>query len=141
MNYELLKKELVRDEGLRLKAYKDTVGLWTIGVGHLLGKECLQLMITEANAMKLLDEDIKIAEGVAFKLLPEAKKWDDVRQRALVNMAFNLGNRLGQFKNTLKFMREKQWSQASANMLKSKWAEQVGKRANRLAKMIETGVA
>ena len=35
MNMELLKEELLRDEGLELKPYTDTVGKTTIGVGRI----------------------------------------------------------------------------------------------------------
>ena len=34
MNYELLKADLRRDEGIRNKRYLDSQGIPTIGVGH-----------------------------------------------------------------------------------------------------------
>jgi lysozyme len=55
-------------------------------------------------------------------------------------MAFNLGtNGLLSFANTLKFIKDKDYIRAADNMLKSKWAEQVGKRALTLSEMIRTG--
>ena len=50
MNIELLKEELLRDEGLELKPYTDTVGKTTIGVGRNLS----DVGITRAEAMPRL---------------------------------------------------------------------------------------
>jgi lysozyme len=68
-----------------------------------------------------------------------------LRQRALLNMAFNLGwnpqapGGLDDFKNTLRAMQDGHWTLAAAGMRASLWARQVGARAERLARMIETG--
>jgi lysozyme len=65
---------------------------------------------------------------------------DPVRARVLQNMAFNLGiDGLLGFKNTLSAVKAKNWAAASQGMLSSRWAEQVGARAQRLAKMMRTG--
>jgi len=58
MDRKVLKAELVRDEGLKLVSYRDTVGLWTIGVGHLLGTQRRMTEITNAEAMALLEAEI-----------------------------------------------------------------------------------
>lgn len=144
MNRRLLKDELIRDEGLKLEAYQDSVGLWTIGVGHLLGEEKRMTKITMAEAMALLEMDIDSALQIAFRFCPElfpgeSEKYD-VRARALTNMAFNLGDRIFQFQNTRHFLRLAMYSAGAENMLDSKWAGQVGDRAKRIAKLIETGV-
>ncbi len=72
---------------------------------------------------------------------------DEVRQRVIANMCFNMGignastgkGLLG-FKNTLAAMQRGSYSMAAAGMLNSKWATQVGARATRLARAMETGV-
>lgn len=138
-----LREELIRDEGWRLEAYRDSVGLWTIGVGHLLGKSCRMISITIDECEALLDHDVEIAKDSVARLLPgwfDDVSRDDVRSRALINMAFNLGGyRLGQFKKFLKAMDEGRFDAAAKEMLDSKWAGQVGARAQRLAKMIREG--
>jgi lysozyme len=65
---------------------------------------------------------------------------DQVRQEALVSMLFQLGlpNFL-KFKKTLKYLAEGKYSQAAAECLRSKWAEQTPNRANEISYMIETG--
>jgi lysozyme len=152
-NLKLLRDELIRDEGMRLKSYRDSVGLWTIGVGHLLGSERRMLRITPAEADALLAADIEEAEKIARALVPEMLYWmygdpggpgssgpsDPVRARALINMAFNLGPRLAGFKIFLAALRAHEWLAASEAMMLSKWARQVGKRAERLRDMILTG--
>jgi lysozyme len=73
--------------------------------------------------------------------LPWWRDLDDVRQRALINMAFNLRARLLGFTNTLAAIQASDWQKAHDEMLDSLWAKQVGERAQRLASMILTGEA
>jgi lysozyme len=65
---------------------------------------------------------------------------DDIRMRVLANMCFNLGiGKLLGFKNALGAMQRGSYAIAAAAMLNSAWAAQVGARAQRLAKAMETG--
>jgi lysozyme len=138
MNREL-RNELIRDEGLRLEAYQDTVGLWTIGVGHLLGEEKRMSRITEAEAYVLLEADVREAEDIVLKAVTVGLLGYSPRYRALVNMAFNLGPRLFKFKKFLASVNACRWEQAGVEMMQSKWATQVKDRANRLRDMIVSG--
>ena len=63
----------------------------------------------------------------------------EVRQMIVVDMVFNLGvSRFLNFKLAMNAMQEEDWEEAAAQMLDSRWADQVGQRAHRLAKaMIE----
>lgn len=134
-----LKQDLIRDEGLRLESYKDSVGLWTIGVGHLLGTEQRMVKITNIEAMALLDSDIVTAEHVLDGWIPLWADLDEVRQRALINFCFNLGNRVLQFNDTRVAILAQNWMSVGSHMLDSKWAKQVGARADRLARMMSIG--
>lgn len=134
-----LRAELLRDEGERLIAYRDSVGLWTIGVGHLLGPNARMQRITRAESRALLEDDINRAAAVLDGLVEDWDGIDGVRQLALLNMAFNLGPRLGQFRDFLTAVRARRWDVAAREILDSKWAGQVGDRAKRLAAMIRTG--
>ena len=132
---EKLTVELMRDEGVKLKVYKDSLGIETIGVGRNIRDKG----ITADEAMFLLENDIEecLADCLRF---PWFADLDGVRQRVLVNMRFNLGAKgLRTFKNTLRLIERGEFLLAAANMLKSKWSKQVGKRAIRLAAMMETG--
>jgi lysozyme len=139
MDRQKLKEELKRDEGIRLEAYLDSVGIWTIGVGHMLGpKRMTQITPDECEA--LLDYDISLAASRATMIVNVAfTPEDDVRFRAVVNMSFNLGDRLKGFKKFLAAYNIKDWDTAAREMMDSKWARQVGPRAVRLRDMILEG--
>lgn len=123
-------------EGERLKPYRCTAGKLTIGVGRNLDDRG----ITSEESAMLLDNDIRLLEIELFRALPWASALDDVRQRVLLDMAFNLGlPGLLQFKRTLEAIRTGQYQQAATMMLDSLWARQVGQRAERLARMMATG--
>lgn len=130
-----LRAMLIRQEGLRLKPYTDSVGKLTIGVGRNL----TDVGILEAEAYVMLDHDIFLATRDAQKL-PFFVNLDPVRQDVLVDMVFNLGlPRLRGFVNMLAAMADGNWAEAANQMLDSKWATQVGNRAQELAAMIRTG--
>lgn len=127
---EDLKEQLVRHEGLRLTVYDCPAGYKTIGVGrNLEGKG-----ITEEEALYLLENDINY---FTEQLRDNLDWFDDIpeeKQQILVNMAFNLGVAgLMNFKNMLSAVEEGRWSDASTEMLDSKWADQVGTRAIELS--------
>ena len=140
MTTPLLVDDLKRDEGLRLTPYRDTGGKLTIGYGHTGRDVTPGLVWTQGAADDALIEDIAIAQSE----LDEALRWwrtlDDARQDVLVEMCFNLGiGKLLEFKRTLAAIRAGQWARASAGMLLSAWAEEVGGRAARLAAIMRTG--
>lgn len=131
-----MKVELTRDEGLRLKPYLDTVGKTTIGVGRNL----TDVGITALEAGMLLDGDIAKCAYQLNQHLPWWNGLTDARQRALLNMCFNLGiDGLFGFHNTLALLQAGKYAEAADNCLKSKWAQQVGARATRIADLFRAG--
>jgi len=162
MSYDraALAAELSRDEGRRYRAYLDSVRKRSIGVGRNLDDvgiraiETAQLGITLASVVLhgvtdqqidvMLDNDIDAAERDLDRKLAWWRELDPVRQRVLLNMCFNMGignggRGLTSFNNTLQAIRDHRWHAAASGMRSSKWARQVGARADRLATMIETG--
>lgn len=145
MDYKKLRAELERDEGMRYTAYRDSLGYWTIGIGHLLSAdrtlaEPPMKSITRERALKLLDADIKDAEQKLDSIIPQWRELgDDVRQRALVNLAFNLGYKLDQFKRFKAAVLKKDWWEAGEHLRDSLWYRQVRSRGPRIVKMIQTG--
>lgn len=132
---------LKRHEGLKLTRYKCPTGHITIGYGHNLEAKPLNLpeTITEKEAEHILVEDILDCEQDLYSI-----SWfnnlDEVRQDVLIDMVFNLGFAgLLKFKNTLGYIKEGKYEEAAENMLKSKWATQVGDRAVELAYMMKSG--
>ena len=131
-----LKESLMRDEGLRLKPYTDTTGHLTIGFGRNLTTVGLSL----AEAEVLLDNDIQRAAADVQAALPWTGGLDEPRRAALINMAFNLGVQglLG-FPKMLAACERGDWRLAAVEAISSRWAQQVGARAGRLAAQLETG--
>ena len=136
MNKQRLAEQLKVHEGLRLKPYKDTVGKWTIGIGRNLEDKG----IAEQEALFMLNNDVDYFHDKIKKEINWFWALDDVRQNVLVNMAFNLGvSGLLTFKNTLRLISFNRYEEAAEEMLNSKWARQVGYRAEELAEQMRTG--
>ncbi len=139
-----LTKELRRDEGVEYTPYKDTVGVETVGVGHNLQAHPLPdgwtFPLTDAQVDQLLAEDIQDVFNDLDRVFPWWRRMSIVRQRVIANMCFNLGvTRLAGFKNTLAAMEQGRYTTAAAGMMASKWAQQVGARAQRLSEMMVNG--
>ncbi len=137
MNKAKLAEQLKNHEGLKLKPYTDTVGKLTLGIGRNLEDKG----ITEQEALFMLNNDLDYFYSKLCQRIGWMKNLDDARQNVLVNMAFNLGIAgLITFKKTLLACEHGNFKIAATEMLNSKWAEQVGYRANELAEQMRTGV-
>ena len=133
---EQLVKDLKRDEGVKLFPYHCTGGKLTIGIGRNLEDRG----ITVEEAEVLLGNDIDICIGDLVENLPWFTKLSNGRRRALVNMRFNLGMAgLLKFKKMLTALELGAYYAAAAEALDSKWASQVGERAQRIAELIRKG--
>tara|TARA_Y100000593_G_scaffold42238_1_gene80877 strand:+ start:2062 stop:2484 length:423 start_codon:yes stop_codon:yes gene_type:complete len=131
-------EQLRLHEGVRSKVYLCSEGYETIGVGRNVSESGIGL--SDDEIAYLLANDIARCE----KEIAERFDWfddlDDVRQDALVDMVFNLGiSRLAQFQNMIAALAESRFDDAAAEALDSKWARQVGQRAQTVAAMIRTG--
>lgn len=136
LNMLALKRQIRLHEGERLKPYKCTAGKLTIGVGRNLEDRG----ITPEESSYLLENDLRSFIAEVYRKLPWVADLDDVRQRVIIDMAFNLGIAgLLSFKNTLAAIKAGDYAKAAPMMLDSKWAGQVGKRAERLSTMMLTG--
>ena len=140
-NDALLIKELERDEGRVLHAYQDSLGYWTIGIGRLIDKrKGGGISNEEADYLKM--NDIARFKSELDRVAPWWRDLDPVRQRVILNMTFNMGSGwIGKWPNTVAMIRAGNWQGAAAGMRTSLWAKQVGARAERLARMMETGRA
>lgn len=132
---DTLAAELERDEGLRLKPYRCTAGKTTIGVGRNLD----DVGITEDEARYLLRNDISRVLG-ELENQPWYHGLTGARRRAIANMCFNLGLRglLG-FRKMIAAIEAEDWDEAAFQLLESRYARQVGARADRLAEMLRLG--
>lgn len=133
-----LRAQLIRHEGLRLTVYRCPAGKLTIGVGrNLEGRG-----ITEAEALMLLDNDIDLCVRGLTSQYAWFPDLDPVRQRAMVDLAFNLGLAgLAAFKSTLAAMGRGDYDAAGDHLKRSLWYRQVQSRGPRIVAMIRTGKA
>jgi GH24 family phage-related lysozyme (muramidase) len=82
-------------EGVRNRPYRDCIGLWTVGVGHLIGDgkqlpDSYNKTFTTGEIDELLKRDLRRFELGVSKMLPNVP----LRQcefDALVSFSFNLG--------------------------------------------------
>ncbi len=132
---DIVVRDLKRDEGFRSKPYKDTVGKLTIGYGRNLD----DVGISEREAEQLLKYDLVVADSDMGNFY-----WfDDLtvnRQRALLNMMYNLGaTKFKKFTKMIAAFETENYPLAADEALDSKWATQVGSRAERIADLIRRG--
>ena len=87
------RKRLILREGKRNKAYKDTKGIWTIGVGHtsMAGppKVTPGLVISDEEIDEIFARDLKKYEDTVNKVL--TKPVSQTQFDALVSLCFNIG--------------------------------------------------
>lgn len=88
-------------EGCHLEPYRDPIGLWTVGYGHLIGDgKTLPIewfrRFTEDEVDALLKKDLERFEAGVLRLCPN--NLTQPRFDALISFAFNLG--LGNLQNS-----------------------------------------
>jgi len=133
MDLKQVTEQLKIHEGFRNNVYQCSMGHDTQGYGHLVSKG-----ISKEVAEMILQEDIKEAITEVRRNIGFFDDLPGKTQEALVNMSFNLGiSRLLQFKNMLMHLRDRNFSKASDEVLNSRYATQVGKRAMDIATMIK----
>ena len=127
--------DLRRDEGSRTKPYKDTVGKLTIGVGRNLDDVGLR----PDEIFTLLQNDVNGAKSDLDRVFPWWRDKPDAVKRGLLNMTFNVGiGRLCGFKKMLDALKDGRYDEAADEALNSRWAEQVGSRAVRVASLFRS---
>jgi len=83
-------------EGVRNRPYRDAIGLWTVGVGHLIegGKQLpnsYNKTFTDAEINALLRQDLARFERGVTLLFPVSYRFTQSMFDALVSFSFNLG--------------------------------------------------
>lgn len=165
MNLDRMLAQLVLHEGVKLHVYLDTEGFHTLGVGYNVSSRGLDFfertigrklgwkegdihtnVVTREESLVVLRADVLRVEAAVKIHWPGYVKLDEIRQRVAVDMAFNMGLGALQFKQAIAAVDRRDWSKASRELYKSKWALQVGDgeggkrdRCDRLASMLLTG--
>lgn len=146
---ELMLRLLKRDENIKLYPYKDSLGYWTIGIGHLIDRRMggslpswiqPSFPITEQEAFELCRFDITNVLKELSQKLPQFPELSEVRQAVLASMAFQMGvGGLLKFKDMITAITKHDWNLAAEEMLDSKWfREQTPERSTRLGRAMRT---
>jgi len=126
--YDNIKEMLIKNEGLVLQVYKDSLGYDTIGVGRCLDKNG----ISEDEAMYLLENDIQRVVDNLDKMWEVWRSFPIPAQEVCVDMAFQMGIAgFMNFRQTRALMEMGCWLEASEEVLRSKYAVQTPNRAAR----------
>lgn len=132
-------QQIKRHEGAVKKnnrhiVYQDSLGYDTIGYGRLLSRG---LSDDEAHQLLVHDANEALYHAKQFSWFEDL---NHARQGVIINMIFNLG--LHGFKGFRKMIRALEhglFNVAAEEMMDSKWAKQVGKRAIELSDQMKKG--
>ena len=150
---------IIRHEGAVPYPYRDSKGLWTIGVGHLIGDgktlppeyaawknngavgakgNNTTPALTQEQMNKLFEEDYKKHEKIAEKG-PGFDKANEPAQGAFVDLTYNVGAWWTVFKNAAKSAAVGNFDKTGDELKDSKWYTQVGNRAKEVVGLIKQG--
>ncbi|WP_254492419.1 lysozyme [Bartonella sp. B1099] len=119
-------------EGLRLKAYKDAIGVWTIGYGHTstAGKPFVHkgMIITEKQAEEILSHDLRQFENAVEKNVTVSLT--DEQFAALVSFCYNVGIAAFCKSTLLKKLNNSEYEAVPSEL--QKWTKAGGKRLHGL---------
>lgn len=126
-------QSIKKHEGFRKRMYEDTVGVPTIGYGFNLEQIELPKPVAELWLSFEIEKHQKELEQYDWY-----NNLDPVRQDVLLDMHYNLGHkRFMGFKKMIEAIKNKEYEEAARQMLDSKWAGQVGRRATDLAALMK----
>lgn len=144
----IIEHMLIEDEGMKAFPYLDCCGKdfkkcecsekgkLTIGVGRNIE----DVGISDNEAIGLLGNDVKRFTALLERGFPWFQKINTPRRMVIISMAFNLGvDRLREFKKMIRCIESGDFYSASREMLNTRWAFQVKKRAVRLSGIMERG--
>ena len=144
MDIETLRDDIIKEEGgIILEPYKDHLGYWTIGAGHLIRdneKEELMKPITKERAVELFMKDFNVALK-DMETFTEGMSIDDNAKECVLHMVFQLGlPRLNKFVKFKKCLSENDIEGAMVEMKDSLWYRQTTNRANRIIDKMKKSV-
>ena len=127
-------------EAKRNTAYRDSRGIWTIGIGHHDDTICEGLCWSPEKVDQVFGDDVDTAYREALHAYPWIAMLNEPRAAVIVEMVFQMGfGKVQEFVTLLGFMRDQRWPQAAADMLATAWARETPERVRRLSRQVETG--
>lgn len=141
MKLKRLLKSIKFEEGNRDYPYQDTRGIWTISYGFtsVNGVKVSHYTprLTDYEVLSCLYEHVFKALNIAMRFVSNFCELSDIRQEVLINMAYQMGTRLLNFTKTKMYIEQRNFKQASIEMLDSSWHEQTPNRAKRMSEQFK----
>jgi GH24 family phage-related lysozyme (muramidase) len=133
-----------RHEGKRNTPYKDSLGLWTVGYGHLIGDG--RSLPAEWNRT-FSDQEIDALFAQDFakhkagaERIPGFDKANDSGKAAIIDLTFNMGNAwYRRFPNASAALARGDFETFANEMQNSLWFRQVGRRGPTIVAMLRAG--
>ena len=141
MSEEEIKQMIIAHEGKRYRPYQDTLGLWTVGVGHLIGDGKslppeMNREFSEDEIMAMFEKDYAHHRSAAMNI-PGFDKLDGRGQGALTDLTFNMGpSWISKWPKLKKQLEAGDTQSAAKNLEQSKWYGQVGNRAPTIVSLL-----
>ncbi len=154
INPGTVKAQIEQHEGKVATAYKDSMGVLTIGVGFNLERDDARQLISQIGADydKVLSQEQSLTDAqidqlfnitlnealqIAQKYIPNLGSHPTQAQKVIVDMAYNLGpNKLSQFNTLKQSIVYHNYNAAADAMTKSRWYQQVGRRGPALVNLM-----
>ena len=144
IDIEMLRKQLIIDEGQVNEIYNDHLGYATFGIGHLVIEGdpehglAVGTPVSEDRVLECFEKDVE-------SVIEDCKKlhdgWDGYPQEVkqiVANMMFNMGlTRLSKFNKHNTALQSGDWKEAAIEGRDSRWYKQVTNRAERLMSRLE----
>jgi lysozyme len=141
MSDEEIKAMIIKHEGKRNRPYQDSLGLWTVGIGHLIGDGKslppeMNREFSEEEIMAMFEKDYAHHRSAAMNI-PGFGKLDGRGQGALTDLTFNMGpSWISKWPKLKKQLEEGDTQNAAKNLEQSKWYGQVGNRAPTIVSLL-----
>lgn len=150
LTFDDIKDLIQTHEGVRPHVYLDSRGIPTVGIGFNLMRPDAKDMLLRVNAnydnikngtddlnaqqiKKLFEMCMQIAYKDVKQYMPSFDNLPRNIKLGLLDMSFNLGyGRLSKFVKTKQFIASGDYRSAASELKNSKWATQVGKRAEKI---------
>ena len=132
-------QQIALQEGCETEAYQDSLGNWTIGIGHLGAYAGQVWTISQCMSQFFTDVQSIGVDPVNNNIPWALSDMGTIRWWVFVNMAFNMGiENLLQFSETLDAAQQGDWEGVAVGMENSLWYSQVGQRGVELCQQMRT---
>ena len=123
-----------KHEGYVKSVYKDSVGIDTIGYGFAIK----DLELDQDICDMILDRKLKNLKDIIRSKFSWYRYMPPEIQDIVVEMCYQLGvTGFSNFRKTITFLQNKQFNDASVEMLDSRWADQTPVRAKKLSDRVK----